>query len=205
MLTSSSQPSIKRRRFLSGLMKLLVFIGFIFVSIPFFSSFSSNEIDDKNAIASRWIINLPVTEINPGKVNKLTWVGGIVWIYGRTKKDIQSLEKHNLVLRDPFSKESDQPEHMQNNLRSASEAYFVFIPQENKRGCQVSLHDDGQDENHNESKKALFTEPCFSAKFDAAGRILKSSGQQEQKNLAVPNHIIENGILKIGIWSPTIK
>ena len=159
MRISSSQPSIKRRPFLSGLMKLLVFIGFIFVSIPFFSSFSSNEIDDKNAIASPWIINLPVAEINPGKVNKLTWAGGIVWVYGRTEQDIQSLAKQNLALRDPFSKKSDQPEHMQNNLRSASEAYFVFIPQENKRGCQVSLHDDVQKESHHESKKVLFTEP----------------------------------------------
>ena len=192
----SSSPSIKRRQILSGLMKLLGFIGLAFLSVPFISSFSSNEINEKQRVSSPWVIKHPVADLTQGKVTVLNWSGGSVWVYMRTEKDITLLDKDNAILRDALSKQSDQPEQMKNNFRSDSEKYFVFIPQENKKGCQVSLNDD--------SEKALFTEPCFSANYDAAGRIFKNSGHRDQKNLAVPEHVLEDGILKIGIWMPKI-
>ena len=191
-----STESTKRRQILSGLMKLLVFIGFVFLSIPFLSSFSSNSIDKKQAAISHWIINLPVTDLIAGEVKALPWAGGLVWIYTRTKNDIQSLKNNNTSLSDAFSEKSDQPEQMKNSFRSASKKFFVFIPQENKRNCQVRLN--------SEKEKVAFTEPCFSAKYDAAGRIFKQSGHNEQQNLAVPNHVIEDGILKVGIWMPKL-
>ena len=192
----SSADSIKRRQILSGLMKLLVFIGFVFLSIPFLSSFSSKSIDEKQAVKSHWVISLPVTDLITGEVKALPWAGGLVWVYTRTKSDIQSLKNSNTSLRDSFSEKSDQPDKMKNSFRSASKKFFVFIPQENKRSCQVRLND--------EREAVVFTEPCFSAKYDAAGRIFKNSGHKEQQNLAVPEHIIEDGMLKIGIWMPKI-
>ncbi|GMR16444.1 MAG: hypothetical protein BMS9Abin31_0779 [Gammaproteobacteria bacterium] len=188
--------SLKRRQILSGLMKLLVFIGLIFLSIPFISSFSSNSIDEKQKTTSHWVITTPVSDLVEGEVKPLSWSGGLVWVYARNKKDIQSLKKSNIFLRDVSSTASDQPEDMQNNFRSANEKFFVFIPLENKRGCQVRLN--ASNEN------SLFTEPCFNANYDAAGRIIEKSGHKDQQNLAVPEHIIEDGILKIGIWMPKI-
>lgn len=192
----SSAESTKRRQILSGLMKLLVFIGFVFLSVPFLSSFSSNSIDKKQAAISHWVINLPVTDLIAGEVKALPWAGGLVWVYTRTKSDIQSLKNNNASLRDAFSEKSDQPEQMKNGYRSASKKFFVFIPQENKRNCQVRLI--------SEKETVAFTEPCFRAKYDAAGRIFKNSGHNEQQNLAVPEHVIEDGILKVGIWMPKL-
>jgi len=191
-----SAASTKRRQILSGLMKLLFFIGFVFLSIPFISSFSTNSIDEKQAAASNWIITLSITDLIAGEVKALPWQGGLVWVYTRTENDIQSLKNINTALRDTTSEKSDQPEDMKNNFRSANEKFFVFIPQENKRSCQVRLNDDRE--------TIIFTEPCFSAKYDAAGRIFKNSGHKEQVNLAVPEHIIEDGILKVGIWMPKL-
>lgn len=191
-----SPSSIKRRQILSGLMKLLVFIGFIFISIPFISSFSSDSIDEKQTAKSRWIITIPVSDLVEGEVKPLSWPGGLVWVYSRTVNDVQSLKTTDVFLRDAASEKSDQPEGMKNKIRSANKSFFVFIPQENKRGCQVSLHT-GQD-------NVRFTEPCYVAQYDAAGRIFEKSGHKEQQNLAVPEHIIEDGILKIGIWMPKI-
>ena len=191
-----SPVSLKRRQVLSGLMKLLGLIGLAFLSVPFFSSFSTNEINEKQRASSAWVIKHPVTDFTQGKVTILNWSGGVVWVYARTENNISWLNKNDMELSDALSKQSDQPEHMRNNFRSASEKYFVFIPQENKRGCQVSLNDD--------SEKAFFTEPCFSAKYDAAGRIFKNSGHQDQINLSIPEHVVENDILKIGIWVPKI-
>lgn len=190
-LTSSN-----RRQLLSGLMKLLVFIGFIFLSIPFISTFSSSEIDEKQESSSRWVVSVPLSELIDGTIKKLSWSGGQVWVYVRNKNDIQSLKKTTKSLRDFSSIKSEQPENMKNNFRSANEKYFIFIPQENKKRCQVSLN--------NMDDTSKFTEPCFGAKYDAAGRIFNNSGHKEQHNLIVPEHIIENGILKVGIWTPKI-
>jgi ubiquinol-cytochrome c reductase iron-sulfur subunit len=188
--------SIKRRQFLSGLMKLLVFIGLVFVSIPFFSSFSSKQLDEKQAASSAWIITTAVADLIPGQVKHFPWAGGLIWVYARTEKNILLLKEIDTFLRDASSEKSDQPAQMKNKFRSASEKFFVFIPIENKKGCQVSLN--------TEQEKIRFIEPCFGAKYDAAGRVFKNSGHKEQQNLAVPEHVIEDGILKIGIWIPKI-
>jgi len=188
--------SLKRRQVLSGLMKLLGLIGLAFLSVPFISSFSSNEINEKQRASSAWVIKHPVTDFTQGKVTVLNWSGGVVWVYARTENNISWLNENDVELHDALSKQSDQPEKMRNNFRSYSEKYFVFIPMENKKGCQVRLSDG--------SEKALFSEPCFSAKYDAAGRIFKNSGHQDQINLSIPEHVVEDGILKIGIWQPKL-
>lgn len=193
IIVSSSN---KRRKILSGLMKLLFFIGFIFLSIPFISTFTSSDIEEKQKTSTRWVITLPVSELVDGKIKQFSWSGGLVWVYVRNTEDIQSLRKKNSLLRDALSNKSDQPDAMKNNFRSSNEKYFVFIPQENKKGCQVSLN--------KESENTVFSEPCFNAKYDSAGRIFKNSGHTQQTNLAVPEHVIEDGILKIGIWMPKI-
>ena len=193
---SDISSSLKRRQILSGLMKLLGLIGLAFLSVPFISSFSTNEIDEKQRATSAWVIKYPVADLPLGKVTVLNWSGGIFWVYARTENNISLLKKSGAGLRDALSTQSDQPEQLENSFRSESKKYFVFIPQENKRGCQVSLNDDAEG--------VLFTEPCFSAKYDGAGRIFKNSGHKDQKNLAVPEHIVEDGILKIGVWIPKI-
>jgi len=192
----SSAASTKRRQVLSGLMKLLAFIGFVFLSIPFMSSFTSDDINEKQEATSHWVITQSVADFVAGEVKALPWSGGLVWVYARTENDIKRLKSNNSFFSDVTSEESDQPKSMKNNFRSANEKYFVFIPQENKKNCQVRLSDDRD--------KVVFTEPCFNAKYDAAGRILKNSGHKEQQNLAVPEHIIEAGVLKVGIWTPKI-
>lgn len=194
-----SENSLQRRKVLSGLMKLLVLIGLIFVSIPFISSFTSSDASTQK-ITSDWIITHPVTDFVSGEVTIIPWAGGVVWVYRRTENDILSLAQHH-ILRDVFSDKSEQPLNMKNDIRSADEKYFVFIPLENKRNCQVRL-----DKNTGtDGELSLFTEPCYGAKYDAAGRILKNTGQPEQTNLPVPEHIIDAGLLKVGIWTPKIK
>ena len=185
-----------RRKILSGLMKLLFFIGFIFLSVPFISTFTSSDIEEKQKTSTRWVITSPVSELVEGEIKELSWSGGLVWVYVRNTENIQSLRTKNSLLRDRFSVKSDQPDNMKNNFRSSNEKYFVFIPQENKKGCQVRLNE--------ENENSIFSEPCFSAKYDSAGRIFKNSGHTQQTNLAVPEHVVEYGILKVGIWMPKI-
>lgn len=199
MSSPSNAASLKRRQFLSGLMKLLLFIGFILISIPFISSLSSGDNERNEQVASRWIASVPVTDLSEGKVTVLSWSGGVVWVYSRSKKDIQTLiELSDEKLADTFSKKSDQPNKMQNPFRSFDQKYFVFIPRENVRGCQVSLNDE-------RNVDVVFVEPCYRAAFDAAGRIFKTSGNNKQQNLPVPKHIVEDGVLKVAVWTAKVN
>ena len=193
IIVSSSN---KRREILSGLMKLLFFIGFVFLSIPFVSTFTSSDIEEKQKSSTRWVITSPISELVDGEIKKFNWSGGLVWVYVRSTEDIQSLKNKSNLLRDRLSVKSDQPDNMEDSFRSSNKKYFVFVPQENKKGCQVRLN--------KENENTVFSEPCFSAKYDSAGRIFENSGHVQQTNLAVPEHVVEDGILKVGIWMPKI-
>ena len=184
---TASVSSSQRRRMLVGLFKLLVLLGVIFLMIPFIASLSSGE--DKTSPASRWIIEFPLGELKAGQLQRLQWQGRDVWVYARQQKEIAVLQAKQAQLRDAGSRHSTQPPGLENPFRSVSKDYFVFIPQENRRGCQVALAE--------ENSEVRFTEPCYGARYDAAGRIYKNSGDAEQQNLRVPEYIIENGILKI--------
>ena len=128
IIVSSSN---KRREILSGLMKLLVFIGFIFLSIPFISTFTSNDIEEKQKTSTRWVIALPISELVEGEIKKLNWSGGLVWVYPRNAKDIQSLKIENSVLRDRHSTESDQqrsPRRMSSRARHGISRCKCAVP-----------------------------------------------------------------------------
>lgn len=181
-----------RRLMLTRVMKLLVVIGFLGLLTPFLSSLTSNINNETKDIATQWVVTLPIKAILPGEVKSLSWSGGIFWVYKRTEKDIELLKKSKLPLRDPASENSDQPKDMMNKYRSVDKTLFVFVPLENKRSCQVRSHDG--------EGGIRFTEPCYGAKYDAAGHLVSNSGHEGQKNLSVPKHIIEKGMLKIGVW-----
>ena len=190
---NSAEPSLERRKILSGLMKLLVFIGLAFVSVPFISSLLSTDSKDD----SLWVLSLAMNELEPGQLQRLKWSGGVVWVYRRTDSDLNHLSQPNSLLVDSLSNQSDQPDDLKTIYRSRDKQFFVFIPHENKRGCQVRLNED--------TTESVFSEPCYGAQFDAAGRIIKNSGHIEQQNLAVPDHVIEDENIRIGIWTPKLK
>jgi len=193
----SKLNQINKRLLLVRLYKLFLLISFLGLLTPFLLSLTVFTSDSEEEVVNKWIVSVPLKNLSSGKIHELPWNGGLYWVYKRTVKDISSLkgidsEPSNFQLRDAASQYSDQPVNMANNFRSASEYYFVFVPLETKRACQVRLVDDEPD--------IKFIEPCFGSKYDVAGRVLKESGHKDQKNLSVPMHKIENGVLKIAVW-----
>lgn len=188
----SESSQFNKRLLLVRLYKLLILVSFIGLLTPFLLSLTVFTEDSKKDNTTKWIVSIPIKNFPSGKIEALSWKGGLFWVYKRTDKDIRSLSEARTLLRDAVSAESDQPTDMANNNRSASELFFVFVPIESKRGCQIRLYD--------EESGIKFTEPCFGSKYDAAGRIYKNSGHKDQKNLSVPMHVIENGMLKIAVW-----
>ena len=193
----SETNQFNKRLLLVRLYKLFLLICFLGLLSPFLLSLTVFIGNSEKEVIDKWVVSVPLINLSSGKIHELPWSGGLYWVYKRTDKDISSLkgihsQHSNSSLRDAASKYSDQPVNMANNSRSANEYYFVFVPLESKRACQVRLYDD--------EPNIKFIEPCFGSKYDAAGRVFKESGHKDQKNLSVPMHKIENGILKIAVW-----
>jgi ubiquinol-cytochrome c reductase iron-sulfur subunit len=170
-----------RRLYLRVTLKLLLLTGLGLAAIPFIASLrhtGSDPADPRNP----WIIEVDLADLAAGQIRAVPWPGGEVWVHYRTLPDIQYLQTvATETLRDPASHHSDQPEAVITGYRSLKPEYFVFIPRETRRGCQIQQIE-------LQAGITGYSEACYGARFDNAGRILKDSGQPDQQNLTIPPH-----------------
>lgn len=170
-----------RRFYLRVTLKLLLLTGLGLAAIPFIASLryvGSDSSDTRNP----WIVEVDLSNLEVGQVEVVPWPGGEVWIYYRTQPEVQYLQTvARDTLRDPDSLQSDQPATVINDTRSLKPEYFVFLPRESRRGCQVRQI---------ELPAGItgYSEACYGAHFDNAGRIFRHSGQPDQHNLTIPPH-----------------
>jgi ubiquinol-cytochrome c reductase iron-sulfur subunit len=170
-----------RRLYLKVILKLLLLLGLGLAAIPFIASLRHVENDPLNA-TNPWYVEVDLSRLVPGQLHSVPWPGGEVWIYSRSQREIQALkaaETHRL--RDPDSHHSQQPAAASNAYRSLKPEYFVFLPLETRRGCQVQ-------QIQLQAGTNGYAEACYGARFDNAGRVLMDSGQPDQHNLTVPPH-----------------
>lgn len=191
-----TEANLARRRQLSAVLKFLLLLGLVLFSLPFIfnlmSSFSSRQTDPQN-----WVFELALDELQAGQLYTYEWPSGELAVYRRTAADTEWLAKPDEEkLADARSQFSDQPTGFSTANRSASDLYFVFIPVENYRHCQVRLAQ--------AKSPVVFTEPCLGAHFDAAGRRFKDSGHEQQLNLAVPRYVVEGKKLRVAAWQAKI-
>ena len=170
-----------RRLYLRVTLKLLLLLGLGLAAIPFIASLQHAGSDSGDA-SNPWIVEVDLADLEVGQIHTVPWPGGEVWIHYRTQKDIQYLRSTAIdTLRDPASQQSNQPAAATNGYRSLKPEYFVFLPRETRRGCQVQQI---------ELSAGItgYSEACYGARFDNAGRIFKHSGQPDQHNLTIPPH-----------------
>ena len=162
-------------------MKLLLLLGFVLAAIPFLASLRHVE-NGPGETSNPWYIEVDLARLQPGQWQSVSWLGGEVWIYARTPREIEVLQAAETTrLRDPDSRYSQQPVAARNVYRSLRSDYFVVLPRESRRGCQVQQIQLQEGING-------YGEACFGARFDNAGRIFTDSGQPDQRNLTIPPH-----------------
>jgi len=93
----------------------------------------------------------------------------------RSDRLIAMLDQPAVDLQDPESSSSRQPDYAQNRLRSRDAKYFVAYATGTDYGCPLVL-----------DNEYIVRESCSKARYDFAGRALRS--QNQFQNLAVPDY-----------------
>lgn len=145
----TGDASLSRRRSLALIVKLMLLIAVLAFVRVIFSSLTFNE-HTTNEIPG-YFINIDVSNLEAGKLRKVTAFEKEIWIYRRSEDDIWQLKKVN------------------NSLRSVSDEYFVFFPYEPLRNCLI------QWDEHDRT----FYDPCFANQYDLAGRIVKGKHKDQ--------------------------
>jgi Rieske Fe-S protein len=178
----ASPPSKNKRRVLSVVLKLLILTGIVIFSIPFIASLYKSDPNAAGQDRGHYLAH-NVSHLSRGELIKIKSFSSEVWVYHRTLDDIEQIKVMPAELfRDPLSRQSQQPSDLLPAFRSHNKNYFVFIPFETQKQCQVQLEQ--MPSGHNG-----FNEVCYRGVFDTAGRALKSHGHPMQHNLSVPAHI----------------
>lgn len=170
-----------RRARLRGLTKLLAGIGLVLLTIPFLLSVLPSR-DTSSGHASPWDAHHDLGGLAVGELLRLDGPGGPVWVLRRSPEQAQALVLPPAPLRDPDSEHSRQPAAARTAWRSLDPEFFVFVPRETLRQCQV------RSAVATARWPAGFDEACERARFDLAGRIFHDSGHPGQHNLTVPPH-----------------
>ena len=181
MQTRSSEPkaAIQRRALLKRIVTGFSAVGLGFLTYPFlrhwvpsWQSAGSREVD--------------LSMLEPGESLSVPWLGREVKILKRSSAQIRALSSPVDVLKDPESRDSEQPYFAQNLIRSERDTYFVFYAECTRLGCAVSVRRD---------RDAPIACPCHQSHFDSSGRV--TAGSAATANLEVPNyrHLAANAIV----------
>lgn len=180
----------KRRKYIIAT-SILSGIGLGFATIPFITSW----LPSAKAKAMGGPIDIDTSKIEEGQKITVDWRGQPIFIIKRGQSSIENLKSITEKLRDPNSKEKQQPNYATNLHRSIKPEIFVVTGICTHLGC-VPLYKPKLGE-IDQSWIGGFFCPCHGSRFDLAGRVFK--GVPAPCNLAIPPHkYINEKILRIG-------
>ena len=180
-----------RRHFLTVATVVTGGAGVIATAVPFVSSFKPSA----RAQALGAPIEVDVSKLEVGALLKVEWRGHPIYILHRSEEMIASLGKDTALLRDPMSKDSEQPSYATNDHRSIKPAYLVLEGVCTHLGCAPMPRFEVAPADLGPQWPGGFLCPCHGSKFDLAGRVF--AGVPAPTNLGVPpyRYINDNTIL----------
>ena len=180
-----------RRHFLTVATVVTGGAGVIATAVPFVASFKPSA----RAQALGAPIEVDVSKLEVGALLKVEWRGHPIYILHRSDEMIGSLSKDTALLRDPMSKDSEQPSYATNEYRSIKPAYLVLEGVCTHLGCAPMPRFEVAPADLGPQWPGGFLCPCHGSKFDLAGRVFQ--GVPAPTNLSVPpyRYINDNTIL----------
>ena len=182
-----------RRHFLTVATVVTGGAGVIATAVPFVSSFKPSA----RAQALGAPIEVDVSKLELGALLKVEWRGHPIYILHRSDEMIASLKKDTGLLRDPESKDSEQPSYAMNEYRSIKPAYLVLEGVCTHLGCAPMPRFEVAPADLGPQWPGGFLCPCHGSKFDLAGRVFQ--GVPAPTNLSVPPYrYINDSTILIG-------
>ncbi|MBL7251808.1 ubiquinol-cytochrome c reductase iron-sulfur subunit [Alloalcanivorax sp. C16-2] len=186
---SNDGVNTSRRTFLIGLTSTVGVAGAIGAAVPFVKSWQPSA-KAENAGAP---VEVDVSKLEMGQRVVAEWRGQPVWVVRRTDDMVANLDKLNDQLKDPESKDKQQPPYAANEWRSIKKEYLVLIGICTHLGCSPLF----EEEPTVELKYGGFFCPCHGSKFDLAGRVYE--GVPAPTNLVVPPHsYVSDAVIIVG-------
>lgn len=180
----------QRRDFLGMVTTAGVVTGAAACAIPFLQSLTPQESASAHAP-----VDVDISKLAPGQQTTVVWQGKPVFILRRTPQDMAKLQEATLAdtLRDPNSKDHQQPAYAENWHRSLTPEYGVYVGVCTHLGCVPSYAPAVAASTPTTAEGTAtppggYACPCHGSKFDLAGRVFK--GAPAPYNLPVPPYFM---------------
>ena len=176
----SNQVDTGRRQFLTVTTIATGAVGAAFAAVPFLASWKPSA----RAKALGAPVEVDISKVDPGAMIKVEWRGKAVYIVHRTPQMLTQLEGMAPKLRDPDSKQSEQPDFARNPARALKPEYLVLVGVCTHLGCAPLDRFTPGDVTVSSDWPGGFFCPCHGSKFDLSGRVFKDV--PAPTNLSVP-------------------
>jgi ubiquinol-cytochrome c reductase iron-sulfur subunit len=185
-----------RRHFLVVATTVTGIAGAALTAVPFLASWKPSA----RAQALGAPVEADISKVEPGAMIKVNWRGQAIYIVNRTPEMRAKLDSPELkaLLRDPDSKESEQPKYAENPARALNPEYLVLVGVCTHLGCAPINRFQPADAELGADWPGGFYCPCHGSKFDLSGRVFKDV--PAPLNLKVPPYrFINEGMVQIGV------
>jgi len=190
---SSEEIDQNRRHFLTVSTVVVGAVGAVMAAVPFVSSMEPSA----RAKALGGPVDIDVSKIEPGGQIKAKWRGKPTWVVQRGTVAVSALAKNDGFLRDPDSKEDQQPPYCKNEYRSIKPELFVVVGICTHLGCSPLYKPQVGDPSVSMDWPGGFFCPCHGSKYDLAGRVFK--GVPAPLNLQVPPYkYVSDAVVRVG-------
>jgi ubiquinol-cytochrome c reductase iron-sulfur subunit len=194
-MSAEDQVDQGRRHFLLVATTVTGIAGAALTAVPFLASWKPSA----RAQALGAPVDADVSKLEAGAIMKVNWRGQAIYIVRRTPEMLATLATPEVTnnLRDPESKESDQPAYAKNATRALKPEVLVLIGVCTHLGCAPLDRFQPQDPELGATWPGGFYCPCHGSKFDLAGRVFKDV--PAPLNLRVPPYrFLNEGAIQIG-------
>jgi len=169
-----------RRKFLIAATAGTGAVGAVLTAVPFVASWKPSE----SARAAGLPTEIDLSLMEPGQMTTHFWRKQQIYVVKRTPEMLASLPSHDGELKDPESKESDQPAYTKNAQRALRPDVLVLIGTCTHLGCLPKSRFTPNDATVMPNWPGGFFCPCHGSKFDLSGRVFK--GSPASVNLRIP-------------------
>jgi ubiquinol-cytochrome c reductase iron-sulfur subunit len=186
MVVANDDVDLSRRKFLTSATIGVGAVGAVLAAVPFVASWQPSE----RAKALGVPTDFDLSKLDPGQMAIILWRKQPIYVVRRTPEMVASLKGHDDQLKDPSSKDSEQPDYAKNDIRARKPEILVLIGICTHLGCLPKQHFAAGDPELGATWPGGYLCPCHGSRFDLAGRVF--DGSPASVNLRIPPYSFPN-------------